>query len=192
MLTHVDICTALWDSALGHISCNDENDDGDEASGRGVGGGGSGIFYFLPLSILQYQSVQWDKMEDNGCSQKRVDRITSFVWTLDTFIFTVLEKHPVCSTHKLLLVLFSIRFEFWTAVLFLSHLSHFGFTFKPVLHEHCVLIRRQEVRNLPEQNCIFLTSVLTRRNVFLSINIWEGTREDKHIQGKREGVWLLD
>lgn len=61
-LTHVDICTALWDYALGHISCNDENDDADENSGEaeslwvGVG------FYFLPLSFLQYQSVQWVKM----------------------------------------------------------------------------------------------------------------------------------
>lgn len=35
-LTLVDICAALWDSALGHISCNDENDDGDEDSGNGV------------------------------------------------------------------------------------------------------------------------------------------------------------
>lgn len=34
MLTHVDICTALWDYALGHISCNDENDDADENSGE--------------------------------------------------------------------------------------------------------------------------------------------------------------
>lgn len=49
MLTRVDICTALWDSALGHISCNDENDDGDEESGRRRGGG---CFYFLPLSFL--------------------------------------------------------------------------------------------------------------------------------------------
>lgn len=58
MLTHVDICTALWDSALGHISCNDENDDGDEESGRGGDGVGEGVcFYFLPLSFLQYQSV---------------------------------------------------------------------------------------------------------------------------------------
>lgn len=61
-LTHVDICTALWDYALGHISCNDENDDADENSGEaespwvGVG------FYFLPLSFPQYQSVQWVKM----------------------------------------------------------------------------------------------------------------------------------
>lgn len=61
-LTHVDICTALWDYALGHISCNDENDDADENSGEagspwvGVGD------YFLPLSLLQYQSVQWVTM----------------------------------------------------------------------------------------------------------------------------------
>lgn len=57
MLTHVDTCTALWDYALGHISCNDENDDGDEDSGVGWGERmGGGCFYFLPLSFLQYQS----------------------------------------------------------------------------------------------------------------------------------------
>lgn len=54
MLTHVDICTALWDSALGHISCNDENDDGDEALGRG--GGGWREWYFL-FSALVYSSI---------------------------------------------------------------------------------------------------------------------------------------
>lgn len=38
-LTRVDICTALWDSALGYISRNDENDDGDENSERKEKGG---------------------------------------------------------------------------------------------------------------------------------------------------------
>lgn len=82
MLTHVDICTALWDSALGHISCNDENDDGDEDSGKGWGG----CFYFLPLSFLQYQSAQCDKMVDNGWLQMCC-RITSFGFTLVEFPF---------------------------------------------------------------------------------------------------------
>lgn len=60
MLTHGDICTRLWDSALGHISCNDENEDGDEESARGsrsvcvCGWGGASIF--CPLSLPGYQS----------------------------------------------------------------------------------------------------------------------------------------
>lgn len=48
-LTHVDVCTALWDYALGHISCNDENDDGDEDSGMG-----GGVFLF---SALVFSSI---------------------------------------------------------------------------------------------------------------------------------------
>lgn len=84
MLTHVDICTALWDSALGHISCNDENDDGDEDSGKGWGG----CFYFLPLSFLQYQSAQCDEMVDNGWLQMCC-RITSFGFTLVELLFFI-------------------------------------------------------------------------------------------------------
>lgn len=61
-LTHVDICTALWDYALGHISCNDENDDADENSGEAESAWVGVGFYFLPLSFLQYQSAQWVKM----------------------------------------------------------------------------------------------------------------------------------
>lgn len=57
ILTHVDTCTALWDCALGHISCNDENDDGDEDSGVGWGertGSGGGLFLF---SALVFSSI---------------------------------------------------------------------------------------------------------------------------------------
>lgn len=58
MLTHVDICTALWDYALGHISCNDENDDGDEDSGEG--GGGASIFCpCLFFNINQRSEKRW-------------------------------------------------------------------------------------------------------------------------------------
>lgn len=56
MLTHVDICTALWDYALGHISCNDENDDGDEDSGRGKGG--TLLFSALVFSSISISAVR--------------------------------------------------------------------------------------------------------------------------------------
>lgn len=55
MLSHVDICTALWDSALGHISCNDENDDGDEDLGRG--GGEMLLFFALVFSSISISAV---------------------------------------------------------------------------------------------------------------------------------------
>lgn len=54
MLTHVDTCTALWDSALGHISCNDENDDGDEESGVGC------LFFVLVFSSISISAVRYD------------------------------------------------------------------------------------------------------------------------------------
>lgn len=93
MLTHVDICTALWDYALGHISCNDESDDGDEDSGRG------GVcFYFLPLSFLQYQSVQWDKMDDNGCSKKSGEGKISLGFSLSSFSFS--WATPACHSQS--------------------------------------------------------------------------------------------
>lgn len=82
MLTHADICTALWDSALGHISCNDENDDGDEESGKG--GWGASIFCpCLFFNINQRSEIRWMIM-----GVHRVEGITSFGLSLDEFTFT--------------------------------------------------------------------------------------------------------
>lgn len=69
-LTHVDICTALWDYALGHISCNDENDDADENTGEAgspwVGGGG--LFSALVFASISISAVSYDGVI--GCLQK--------------------------------------------------------------------------------------------------------------------------
>lgn len=62
MLTHVDICTALWDYALGHISCNDENDDGDEDSGERGGGGASIFCPCLFFNINQCSEIRWSNL----------------------------------------------------------------------------------------------------------------------------------
>lgn len=81
MLTLTDFCTALWDSALGHVSCNEENDDGDEDSeivvctvcvwvGGLVTGCVNLFFGFLFYLFFHYQSVQLEKMGDNRFSQK--------------------------------------------------------------------------------------------------------------------------
>lgn len=76
MLTLADICTALWDSTLGHISCNDENDDGDEDSEIGVCtvcvlvDWLLGVcIYFLPFFFFHYQSAQLEKMGDDHFSK---------------------------------------------------------------------------------------------------------------------------
>lgn len=61
-LTHVDICTALWDYALGHISCNDENDDENSGEAENPWVGVGYIIYFLPLSffsINQCSELRW-------------------------------------------------------------------------------------------------------------------------------------
>lgn len=84
MLTHVDICTALWDYALGHISCNDENDDGDEDSGERVGGGGASIF----CPCLFFNINQCSEIIGNLVFAESVDGITSFGLSLDGFFFT--------------------------------------------------------------------------------------------------------
>lgn len=86
MLTHVDICTALWDYALGHISCNDENDDGDEDSREAEGMGGVSIFCpCLFFNINQCSEITWC----NWVFAESVGGITSVSWDgLHSHFFT--------------------------------------------------------------------------------------------------------
>lgn len=96
MLTHVDICTALWDYALGHISCNDENDDGDEDSGEG---GGASIFCpCLFFNINQCTEIRWYTC--NWMFAQSVDGITSFGLSLDGLLFTFYLPGPNGLLHK--------------------------------------------------------------------------------------------
>lgn len=102
-LTHVDICTALWDYALGHISCNDENDDGDEDSGRVVVmvcvcvWGGASIFCpCLFFNINQCSEIRWN----NWAFTESVEGITSFgrVWMGSFSLSVSWQQHPFCYT----------------------------------------------------------------------------------------------
>lgn len=105
-LTHVDICTALWDYALGHISCNDENDDADENTGEAgspwVGGWGTIFCPCLCFNINQCSELRWCNWVFaemvKGITSSNRDGFHCHVFLRGVYRRVYIQNRPLCST----------------------------------------------------------------------------------------------
>lgn len=139
MLTHVDICTALWDYALGHISCNDENDDGDEDSGEG---GVASIF--CPCLVFNINVCNRNWMCAQKCGRNKF--WVAFEGLLSSSLFNYKDQHMIVD-HMISQLLIPTCFVAFSSWMF--------------LFSCLILMKRQEVTG-----SFFFTSLLNRENVF--------------------------